>query len=188
MQGPIIVYGLVGALAIALLIAAFTDIRRRQIDNWLNAAIALGAPLFWWASGLSLWPGVALQLALAVGAFAVLAGLFALRAMGGGDVKLLTTLALWMPAVLFLRLLIVMALAGGVLTVVLGVWHITRRRKQRLKIPYGVAIALAGLWTIASADAAHWHDAKAWAGPNHAINHAAPVTVTVHGPAAVPGK
>jgi prepilin peptidase CpaA len=52
MQGTHIVYGLVGALAIALTIAAITDIRRRQIDNWLNAAIAHGAPLFWWASGL----------------------------------------------------------------------------------------------------------------------------------------
>jgi prepilin peptidase CpaA len=45
-------YGLLIALAIALVVAAFTDIRRRQIDNWLNGAIALGAPLFWWASGL----------------------------------------------------------------------------------------------------------------------------------------
>lgn len=40
------VYGLVGLLAIALLYAAFTDIRRRQIDNWLNAAIALLAPVY----------------------------------------------------------------------------------------------------------------------------------------------
>ena len=183
MQGTWIVYGLVGALATALLFAAFTDIRRRQIDNWLNAAIALGAPLFWWASGMSLWPGVALQLALAVAAFAVLAGLFAIRAMGGGDVKLLTALALWMPAVLFARLLIVMALAGGVLTVALGMWHITRRQTGRLKIPYGVAIALAGLWTIASADAAHWHDPKAWAGPNGGAPH---ITYSVHGPVAAP--
>lgn len=184
MQGSYIVYGLVGALAIALVFAAFTDIRRRQIDNWLNAAIALAAPLFWWASGLALWPGVALQLALAVAAFVVLAGLFALRAMGGGDVKLLTALALWMPAVLFLRLLIVMALAGGVLTVTLGMWHVMRRNKERLKIPYGVAIALAGLWTIASADAAHWHDARVLNGATSNQN----ITVSVHAPARIPGQ
>lgn len=171
MQGSYIVYGLVGALAIALLIAAFTDIRRRQIDNWLNASIALGAPLFWWATGLSMWPGVALQLGLALATFAVLAGLFAIRAMGGGDVKLLTALALWLPAILFIRLLLVMAIAGGVLTVVLGMWHISRRRTGRLKIPYGVAIAVAGLWTLASADAAHWHDGTAWDGPNHGQPH-----------------
>ncbi len=152
MQGTLIVYGLVGALAIALLVAAFTDIRRRQIDNWLNAAVAAGAPLFWWATGLTLWPGVAIQLAVAVVTFLVLAGLFALRAMGGGDVKLLTALALWMPALLFLKLLVIMALAGGVLTIVLSMWHITRRRKDKLKIPYGIAIAGAGLWIIATTD------------------------------------
>ena len=45
-------YGLLITLAIALVVAAFTDIRRRQIDNWLTGAIALGAPLLWWASGL----------------------------------------------------------------------------------------------------------------------------------------
>jgi len=171
MQGTYIVYGLVGALAIALLVAAFTDIRRRQIDNWLNASIALGAPVFWWATGLSLWPGVALQLGLALATFAVLAALFAIRAMGGGDVKLLTALALWLPAMLFVRLLLVMAIAGGVLTVVLGMWHISRRQTGRLKIPYGVAIAVAGLWTLASADAAHWHDRAAWDGPNNGQPH-----------------
>lgn len=171
MQGPWIIYGLVGALAIALLYAAFTDIRRRQIDNWLNAAIAVAAPVFWWASGLSLWPGAALQLALAIGTFAVMAGLFALRAMGGGDVKLLTALALWLPAGLFLRLLIIMALAGGVLTIALAMWHITRRQKDKIKIPYGVAIAFAGLSTIGSADAAHWNSPQAMTGHGRAVAH-----------------
>ncbi len=46
-------YVLLALLAIALLVAAFTDIRSRQIANWLNGAVALGAPLFWWASGLA---------------------------------------------------------------------------------------------------------------------------------------
>jgi len=45
MLGGYVHYGLVVALAIALLVAAVTDWRRRQIDNWLNAAIALAAPL-----------------------------------------------------------------------------------------------------------------------------------------------
>ena len=98
-------YGLLIALAIALVFAAFTDMKRRQIDNWLNAAIALGAPVFWWASGLSLWPDVAIQLGVALAAFAVFAGMFALRMMGGGDVKLLTVLALWVPPYEFLQLL-----------------------------------------------------------------------------------
>lgn len=143
-------YGLLAGLAIALLVAAFTDLRSRQIGNKLNAAIALGAPLFWWASGLALWPDVALQVGVALAAFAVLAGLFALGAMGGGDVKLLTALALWVQPAWFVKLLVVMALLGGVLTIVLAALHMLRGRKERLAIPYGVAIACAGLWAISA--------------------------------------
>ena len=141
-------YGLLAMLAIALLVAAFTDLRSRHIGNWLNGAIALAAPLFWWASGLSLWPDVALQLGVALAAFAVLAGLFALRAMGGGDVKLLTALALWIAPIPFLRLVILMALLGGVLTLLFAAWHIMRRQRQKIAIPYGLAIAMAGLWVL----------------------------------------
>jgi prepilin peptidase CpaA len=141
-------YGLLAALAIALLVAAFTDLRHRKIGNWLTAAIALTAPAFWWASGLSLWPEVALQIGVALGTFAVLAVLFALRAMGGGDVKLLTALALWIEPELFLKLLIMMALLGGVLTIGFSAWHIMKRQREKLAIPYGVAIALAGLWVL----------------------------------------
>ena len=141
-------YGLLVGLAIALVFAAFTDMRRRQIDNWLNAGIALVAPLFWWASGLSLWPDIAMQLGVAAAAFAVFAGLFALKMMGGGDVKLLTALALWIEPSMCLKLLIVMALAGGVLTIVMGMWHIMRRQRDRIAVPYGVAIAFGGLWAL----------------------------------------
>ena len=154
-------YGLLAGLAIALLVAAFTDLRSRQIGNWLNAAIALGAPAFWWASGLALWPDIALQVGVALAAFAVLAGLFAMGAMGGGDVKLLTALALWIEPGWFLKLVVVMALLGGVLTVVLAAWHMIRGRKDRLAIPYGVAIACAGLWVLS---AQYWPAAPAAAG------------------------
>ena len=148
MQGGVFHYGLLVLLAIALLYAAATDIRRRQIDNWLTAGIAVTAPLFWWASGLSLWPGVAIQLGVATGVFALLAVLFALRMMGGGDVKLLTALALWIVPADFLKLVIVMAIFGGVLTVIVGGWHVIRRERDRIAIPYGVAIAIGGLWVL----------------------------------------
>lgn len=149
MQVPEMSYGLLGGLAIALTVAGVTDIRRRQIDNWLNAAIALTAPLFWWAQGLAL-STIGWQLATALAAFVVLAGLFAIRAMGGGDVKLLTALALWIKPEWFLHLLMIMAIAGGILTLAMGVWHVTRRRKERLAVPYGIAIAVAGIWVLVS--------------------------------------
>lgn len=144
-------YGLLTALAIALLVAAFTDIRRRQIDNWLNAGVALGAPVYWYASGLSLWPGVALQVGFALLVAAALIGLWSLRVIGGGDIKLLIALSLWMAPMPYFGLLIVMALTGGVLTVALAAWHVARRSKGRMIIPYGVAIACGGLWTIGDA-------------------------------------
>jgi len=141
-------YGLLCGLAIALAIAAFTDVRRRQIDNWLTAAIALAAPLFWWSAGIALWPDAAIQVGIAVATLVVLAGFFALGWMGGGDVKLLTAIALWIEPGLYLQLIVVMALVGGVLTLVVGAWHIARRQRDRVAIPYGVAISAAGLWVL----------------------------------------
>ena len=146
--GDPIRYGLLAALAIALVVAAFTDLRSRKIGNWLTGAIALGAPLFWWASGLSLWPEIAWHVGVALACFAVLAGLFAIRAMGGGDVKLLTALALWIEPAWFVQLLFIMALLGGVLTIAFAAVHMLRGRRDRLAIPYGVAIACAGLWIL----------------------------------------
>ncbi len=147
MRSEYLTYGLIGALAIALLIAAFTDFRRRQIDNWLNAAVALAAPLFWWSSGLG-WPDIGWQLGVALVTFIITAVLFAMRAMGGGDVKLLTALALWIVPANFLFLVIVMALLGGLLTILFGALHVIRRQTGRVAIPYGIAISAAGLFTL----------------------------------------
>ena len=150
MTGEILAYGLLAALAIALVVAAATDLRARTIDNWLTFGIAACAPLFWWASGLELWPGVALQIGVAAAAFAVLAGIWALGQMGGGDVKLLTALALWLPWLPCVRLLIFMSLIGLALTLIFAGVHYARRRPGRPMTPYGVAISLAGLWVLAS--------------------------------------
>ena len=73
------------------------------------ASIALAAPLFWCAGGLALWPDIALHVGVALAAFAIAAGLFAIGQMGGGDVKLIAALALWFPPPLFLHMLIIMA-------------------------------------------------------------------------------
>lgn len=149
MQGGLFTYGLLAALAIALLAAAVTDIRRRQIDNWLNAAIALGAPLFWLAAGLPL-AAIGWQFAVALGSFAIFAGMFALGWMGGGDVKLLTALALWIQPWWFAQVIVVMAIAGGALTLAFVAWHLVTRRREKPEIPYGIAISGAGLWALAS--------------------------------------
>jgi prepilin peptidase CpaA len=135
-------------LAALLLWAAVTDLRSRIISNRLNAAIALLAPLYWWSLGLSPWPDMAMQVGLCIGVFIFFATLFSLGLMGGGDVKMLAALALWLPAGALLSLLVLMALLGGVVTIVTVVHHRMTRRIGAVEIPYGVAIALAGLWVI----------------------------------------
>lgn len=135
-------------LASLLIWGAATDLRSRVIANELNLAIALLAPIWWWVSGLSLWPDVALQIGFALAIFAVFAGLFAMGMMGGGDVKLLGALALWLPWQAMMTLLLVMAIVGGAVTAVTVIHHKLSRRIGPPEVPYGVAIALAGLWVL----------------------------------------
>jgi prepilin peptidase CpaA len=68
--------------------------------------------------------------------------------MGGGDVKLLGALALWLPLVPLMRMLFAMSLLGGVLTLIVVAVHRLRKLKTSPEVPYGVAIASAGLWVI----------------------------------------
>lgn len=137
-------------LAAALLFAAWGDLRARIIPNWLNLSIALGAPLWWWTNGWSLWPDIVLQIALACAVFFVFAACFAIGAMGGGDVKLIAALSLWLPLSPLMRMLFVMALLGGVVTIATLAVHRWRKTLGNPEIPYGVAISLAGLWVFAN--------------------------------------
>jgi prepilin peptidase CpaA len=139
---------LIAILALLLLTAAVTDLRSRTISNPLNAAIALLAPAYWWASGMQPWPDMAIQLGLGVFVFLLFAGAFAMGWMGGGDVKLLGALALWLPLPPLVRALVIMSIAGGVLTLIAVAAHKLRRIKTQPEVPYGVAIAFAGLWAI----------------------------------------
>jgi prepilin peptidase CpaA len=141
-------HALLAILALLLLIAAVTDLKARIIANRLNLAIALLAPTYWWASGLAPWPDMALQAAVGLIVFAIFAGLFARGWMGGGDVKLLGALALWLPWVPLMRMLFAMSVLGGVLTLIVVAVHRMRKLKTSPEVPYGVAIASAGLWVI----------------------------------------
>jgi len=156
MPHPTIYYGLLVLLAIGLLFAAATDLKRREIDNWLNAVIALAAPAFWWAGGLSLWPEVGVQLGLALGAFAIAAGLFTIGQMGGGDVKLITALALWFPPAAFIQLLIVMAILGYALTLGLGAWHVGRADRGLGGRDTVAVVALSAIAALLIATFAGW--------------------------------
>lgn len=140
---------LIGLLAILLLIAAVVDVRTFTISNRLNLAIALLAPLFWWSVALPVWPNVAVQVAMAVAVFALLAAAFYAGVMGGGDVKLAAALTLWFSPAATIRFLVLMSIAGGVLTLLLLAIHKMRKKPGRPEIPYGVAIAFGGIAILA---------------------------------------
>ncbi|MES2119100.1 MAG: prepilin peptidase [Pseudomonadota bacterium] len=136
-------------LAATLVFAAIVDVRTFTISNRLNAAVALCAPLYWMSVALSPWPGMAVQIAAATAVFILFAGAFYAGMMGGGDVKLAAALALWFPPVGILKFLVLMSLAGGVLTLLVLALHRVRKREGRPEIPYGVAIAFGGLAILA---------------------------------------
>jgi prepilin peptidase CpaA len=134
------------ALAATLVVAAVIDIRTFTISNRLNAAVAAGAPLYWLSITLNPWPDMAIQVAAGASVFVLLAGAFYAGMMGGGDVKLAAALALWFaPPGGTIKFLMLMSVAGGVLTLGILGWHRMRRREGRPEIPYGVAIAFGAL-------------------------------------------
>ena len=152
---------LLAMLAIILVVAAVIDARTYTISNGLNAAVALMAPLYWWSIGLPLWPDAAIHVAVALAVFIVLAAAFYIGMMGGGDVKLAAAIALWFSPATTLRFLVIMSIAGGILTLIVLALH-KRRGKQGFKeellgeapaakpeVPYGVAIAAGAIWILA---------------------------------------
>ena len=140
---------LIGLLAVILIVAAVIDVRTFTISNQLNLAVALMAPLYWWSAALPLWPDIGFQIAVAAIVFMLLAAAFYVGVMGGGDVKLAAALALWFSPASTIKFLVVMSLAGGVLTLLIVGWHRAKKREGRPEIPYGVAIAFGGLAILA---------------------------------------
>lgn len=148
MTGEYFRLALICALGVLLIVASVTDLRSRIISNRLNLAVAALAPLWWLACGLPLWPGVAMQLLVALAVFVAFATLFAMGCMGGGDVKLLGALALWFPWHATLSMLMLMAVLGGFVTIITVMHHRMTRRLGQPQIPYGIAITAAALWLL----------------------------------------
>ncbi|PTW46437.1 prepilin peptidase CpaA [Sphingomonas faeni] len=128
-----------------LVSAGIQDARTREIANWKTAAVALLAPLWWYANGLDPWPDMALQIGVALIVFALFLLAFHFGMMGGGDVKLIVALSLWLPFPAFLSMLMVMSIVGGLVTLVMMIEHRVKKNTGQIEVPYGVAIAIAGL-------------------------------------------
>jgi prepilin peptidase CpaA len=148
-----------------LLYVATIDIATRSIRNEICLVLALLGIAGQFASPMQ----VAESLIAATILLLLLIVIYQRGWMGGGDVKLLVALAMGLPLMGVIQLLTITALAGGVLAVV----HLTMRllpyprlapagssfvrrvyaieRWRHLRhapLPYGVAIACGGIWTI----------------------------------------
>ncbi len=161
-----------GAALVGLLaVAAWHDVRRRTIPNWISAALVL----LWLGRSLAegrLGPaggalGVA-GLVLAVGYLAWMGGF-----LGGGDVKLLVATALWAGTAGLLTFLLATSLVGGALALAVGLTRrlATARRSGSMRgaspepaapgssasapstaaafttVPYAAAILAGGIWS-----------------------------------------
>ena len=152
---------------VLLLYVATIDIATRLIRNEICLALALLGI----ASQLASPMQIAQSLIAAAILLLLLLVIYQRGWIGGGDVKLLVALAIGLPLTGVIQLLTVTALAGGVLalvhltmrllpdpklaptgsSLVRRVYAVERwRNLRRAPLPYGVAIAFGGVWTLLS--------------------------------------
>jgi prepilin peptidase CpaA len=150
-----------------LLYVATIDIATRLISNEICLALALLGIAGQLASPMQ----IAQSLIAAAILLLLLLVIYQRGWIGGGDVKLLVALAIGLPLTGVVQLLSITALAGGVLalvhlmmrllpyprlapagsSLVRRVYAVERWRHLRhAPLPYGVAIACGGIWTIFS--------------------------------------
>ena len=150
-----------------LLYVAMTDIATRLIRNEICLILALLGIVGQFASQMH----VTESLVAATILLLLLIVIYQRRWIGGGDVKLLVALAIGLPLMGMIQLLTITALAGGVLalvhlmmrllpypklapagsSLVRRVYAVERwRHLRRAPLPYGVAIACGGIWTVLS--------------------------------------
>jgi prepilin peptidase CpaA len=135
--------------------AACSDLVRMEIPNWASIAPALAyLPYALLTNQPILATG--LHYAVGVGVFGVGVVLFAMRVMGGGDVKLLGAAAIWIGWDLVAPYVFLVAVSGGVLSL----FALALRRPffkflfrplpwtdpaHPPKIPYGLAIGASAI-------------------------------------------
>ena len=129
------------------MIAAFSDLQSYTIPNWLSLAI-VGLFVVQMVVEPRSYSVIGVRLLVTACIFGLCTLLYAKRLWGGGDVKLLSSLSLWVGLDDLPRLLLTMSVAGGLLTLmIIAVRRIKNHRtgSSDSRIPYGVAIAAAGL-------------------------------------------
>lgn len=142
---------------IAMVIAASSDLLTMRISNKLVLVLTAGFFIVAVAFSLPLQQ-IAMHLLCALIVLAVAFGLFALGWIGGGDAKLAAATTLWLGFGTTLPYVAYTALLGGALTILILVLRgiplhpvlarmgwLARLHNKRSGIPYGIAMAVAGI-------------------------------------------
>ncbi len=137
------------ALALILVWIAWVDSQTYTISNRINLIVAGLGLVYWWSIQLPIWPDGAIRLGVAAAVFGLFAIAFYIGMMGGGDVKLAAALALWFTPHGTLSFIVIMSLAGGLLTLIVAGLHMKRGKEGRPEVPYGIAIAAGAMWLLA---------------------------------------
>jgi prepilin peptidase CpaA len=145
---------------------AYVDCKRFVIPDAVSvilvglfAALCLCALLAYGTAGARLPSPWQLHIAAGLGVFLIGFVLFALKILGGGDVKLMAAAGLWAGPALLPEFVIVTVLGGGLVAIGALVAAVVQRRRlaaaggtteglpplAKAKVPYGLAIALGGL-------------------------------------------
>ncbi|MFN7935859.1 MAG: prepilin peptidase [Bryobacteraceae bacterium] len=113
-------FPLPAALAALVVLAAVLDFRSRTVPNWLTVSGAVtGVALH---AALSGWGGLKFSLlGLGLG-FLIFLPLFALRGMGGGDVKLMAAIGAMAGVSNTFVIFILTAVLGGMLAIGMLLW------------------------------------------------------------------
>ena len=148
-----ITYIFIAIWCATLVAAAISDLRAFRIPNMLSGILILLfviAQIIDSSAVFPLWNIVHFEVALIVGMF-----LFSRGWIGGGDAKLYAATALWFATNAAIALLFFTTIAGGLLAILYILARLTGLRKNVPKkdrrIPYGVAIAVGGIFTAAYA-------------------------------------
>jgi prepilin peptidase CpaA len=108
-------------LAVMLVIAAVLDLKSRRIPNWLTFQMILSGITVSVFAGTVASPTQAL-LGMAVG-FAIPFVLFAMGALGGGDVKLLAGVGAWLGPIIAIKIFLAAAIVGMLIVLVQCTWQ-----------------------------------------------------------------
>jgi prepilin peptidase CpaA len=124
--------------------AAVTDVRDRKIRNWLTFTLMITGLIQSLTVLRTVNPGSAF-LGMLCG-FGLTFLLFAIGALGGGDVKLLTGVGAWLGPLPTLLVFFAAALAGMVIVIVQAIWQ--RRLFLLLRNTATVAVNVAHVRTV----------------------------------------